>query len=134
MNKPRSHSPARKAQVLLIAVLVVGTVILVVAVGMAKKGIAELSAGLDARQSLRASALADGCANEALLRLSRNHSYQGGTMQLWDGSCVVTVSGSLNHQTIDVSATVNTWTRKLTVRADASGGHTQILDWKQDPR
>lgn len=131
----RFRSSARRGQVLLITVLVVGTIVLMVGVGMAQKGIAEISVGLDARQSLRASALADGCADEALLRLSTDHSYQGGSLSSWDGSCAIVVEGTgAGIRTIDVAANMNAWTRKLTIRAELSGGRISILDWKQDLR
>ena len=129
----RSTTSARPGQVLLIAVLVIGAVILALGLGLARQGMAELSAGLEGRLSFRSMALADSCADEALLRLARDHSYVGG--QAFDGGCSISVTGTgAQLRSIHVTANVQGWVRSLSVRASLEAGRLSILDWKQEQR
>lgn len=124
-----THRHSLRGQVLLITVLIVGMIVLVVGMSLALSGISEVSSGTDERQSFKAAALADGCAQESLLRLSRSTGFTGGTLTTGNGLCTMAVTGS-GTWLIRVSATVDQWTRGLQVRAGSASGRIVILDWK----
>ena len=115
---------------LLITVLIIGSVSLFVSLGVAIRGITELDMGLAEHQSMEALAIADGCIQESLLRLSRDSGYTGGTYTIADGSCTISVSGAGSERIIDVSATVNRWTRRLQANVSLAGG-VELLYWEQ---
>lgn len=117
---------------LLLVVLIVGTTALLIAMGTAMNGIGELEMGTGESQSAEALAIADGCAQEALLRLSRNQSYTGAVLNAGDGSCTISVPNTGGERVLSVTGTVDRWERVLTIRVQVSGSRITILSWRQD--
>src|SRR3989344_3195474 len=92
ISPPQSASPStREGAMLLLTVLVCGAVALGISMNLAMRSIGELDMGFAGKQSLEALAVADGCVEEALLRLWEDIDYAGGTLDLGDGSCAITV-------------------------------------------
>ncbi len=114
------------------AVLVSLTVATMLATSVYLVGLSDLQAGFGSVQSERAFALADGCTDEALLRLSRNASYTGGTLSVGSDSCTIVVSGSGGTRVISISATVGGNTRKLLINVSISGSTVTITKWSED--
>jgi len=119
----------RPAAMLLTTVLIMGAAALTISLSLALRGIGELDMGFSENQSKETLALADGCVQEALLRLSRNAGYAGGVVSVEDGSCTITVTSAGTQRTISVNATIDRWTRKITARVDIAS--MTLIDWKQ---
>ena len=126
------NAHSRPGALLLMTVLVVGSVSLAVALSIALRGIGELQMGYSENQTLETLAIADGCAQEALIRISLDRTYSGGTLSVGDGSCTFTVTSQGTESTIAATATLDRWTRKFTVRTNRIKGHPSILNWEQD--
>jgi len=113
-------------------VLVVGSVSLAVALSIALRGIGELQMGFSENQTFETLAIADGCLQEALMRISLDASYVGGALTVGDGSCTITVTSQGTERTIAMTATLDRWTRKFTVRTDRIKNRVKVLTWEQD--
>lgn len=122
---------SRPGAMLLITVLIAGAVALTISLNVAMQGIGELSMGLAENQSQETLAVADGCLQESLLRLSRNSGFAGGAMTIGDGNCMVTVTSSGFERTIAVTAALGRWTRKIQARVNLTGSRVVLLEWKQ---
>ncbi len=114
------------------AVLVSLTVATVLATSVYLVGLSDLQAGFGSVQSEKAFALAEGCSQEALLRLSRSSSYAGGTLSVGSHSCTISVTGSGGTRAISVSATVGGNTRTILMDVSISGSTVSITNWSED--
>jgi hypothetical protein len=124
----------RPGAMLLLTVLVLGGVALVVVLGIALRGIGEMGMGIAETRSQEAFSAADGCAEEALVRLALNTSYTGDTFALGNSTCTIIVTAGVSNQyTIDVTAVRDRWTRKIRIRANTAGSRLAVTWWKQNP-
>lgn len=110
--------------VLAVAILIVSTTALI--------GVDNLSIGFSEQASSDTLLSAESCAEEALIRLSRNHSYAGGNLTVGDTECTMVVTGtSCGACIIDVEATGDDFTRRLRVGATMSGSSVDITSWAE---
>lgn len=128
-NHPFQNFP--RGVVTLATTVVIFFTALALAVSIQFLGVGELLIGFQEGQSERAFELADSCSHEAMLRLKRSSSYTGSTLSVGDDSCTITVSGSGGTRTIDVSATVGSAVRKLTIDVSLAGNVVTIDDWDE---
>lgn len=119
----------RPGMMLLTTVLLMGAVALMIALSVANRGIGELSTSFNENQGIRAYDLAEGCAQNSLLRLSQNPAYTGETLSLNEGDCVISVQSNGNDRTVSVSATVQAWTHHLILQLTISGTSITINEW-----
>ena len=129
---PYTLSHRRNGAMLLLVVLIMGSTALLIAMSTALNGIGEMDMGLGDAQSAEALAIADGCAQEALLRLSRASSYTGAVLSVGDGSCTIAVSDVGGDKDITVTSILDRWERVLSIRVRVSGSRITILSWRQD--
>lgn len=125
------HS-SRSGAMLLMTVLVAGAVALTIGLSVALRGIGELDMGFSGNQSLETLAVADGCVQEALLRLSRDSNYAGTTdLSVGEGKCDIAVSGISDDRTVAVDAELDRWTRSVILQIDLSTSPITIVEWSQ---
>ena len=115
----------------MIATLILGSVGLTLSFGMALRGLTELGRGFAEHQSLEALALAEGCAENTLLLLTKNPAYAGGTFPLGDGSCAVGVTATGENRTISATATIDQWKRTLIVNTSFGGNLMTVTGWRE---
>lgn len=110
--------------VLAVSIIVVSTTALI--------GVDNLTIGFSQQTSSELVLSAESCAEEALLRLSRENTYAGGTVTIGDGQCDITVAGTpCGNCTIDVEATEKNFTRRIQVTASVVDSTIDILTWKE---
>jgi hypothetical protein len=97
----------------LIAVIVISTAAISIALSVALGGITELQTGLFVNNSAVARNYAEACAEEAYFRLKRDESYTGSTLNFSNDSCTVAVSGSGVSRTFTVEGIFDRFTRNL---------------------
>lgn len=131
-RRTQAIQAGRPGAAVLILVLMIGAVALAVGTGIALGSIGEMSMGYGDAQSKKALALADSCAEEAMLKLRASPAYAGGTITLPEGSCVVAVSDSAGNKRIDVTATSARWTERASLTVDPSGSRLSLVDWKRN--
>ena len=108
--------------------LIVSAVVVAIAFSTALIGIGEGKTGLMHYQGSNALYLAEGCMEDALLKLRANASYTGGSLSRPEGSCTATVSGSGTY-TVTITATNASVTRQIQVVATRSG-KVALSSWK----
>ena len=73
----------------------------------------ESQAGLAVSRGAGALAHAEGCAEDALLRSTRDENYSGGTYDYFEGTCVIDVARDGTVWTVDVAGTKDGFTRTV---------------------
>jgi len=84
--------------------MVLGSVITLIIISIVLLGISGRSNSFNLGQSEIVFVKAEGCLEEALIQLSRDHEYAGDTYIVDDSTCAVGVSGSGDERVISVDA------------------------------
>jgi len=117
--------------VALISILIVMAVTLAVALSINLASISELKMGFAESKSATSLAGADACIDEALIRLTWDDTYTGGTLDLSGNSCIIGIQGSGDSRTIHTTSTVDILIRKIKVAVDMSGENLSITSWQE---
>lgn len=118
----------------LISILITGTLLLAIAIGVSLRSIGQTQVSLGEQESHRALALANLCAETALMKLESVLDYPGNETIIIDGeSCeILTVAGGGNfNRTVKTQSTVAGYTRKITVEVPQISPDMQISSWKE---
>ena len=119
--------------VALAGVLITGAIAVAVASSVLF-GASEFSAlALSGQRSYQARALAEACANEALLAIHDDTGFSGsGGFSLGQGTCVYTVSiTGLSSREIQVSGTVGTVVKRLEISIDDLSPTINVSEWQE---
>jgi Flp pilus assembly pilin Flp len=109
---------------LVVATLVVSTTALI--------GLDDLEIGYSAQVGEDALLSAESCVEEAFVRLSRDTSYSGGSLDVGNARCTITVTGTpCGTCTISAQATQAEFTRTVQVGVSISGGTLDITSWQE---
>jgi len=96
--------------------MVMGFVLVMVAVSLVLTGISSRINAFTLSQSENALISTEGCAEEGLIRLSRDPAYAGGSLTLGDSTCLLTVSDGGN--TLVVKGVDGNITHNLLINLD----------------
>lgn len=120
------------------SLLVVSAVALAIAVSISLLGITEASTSLGFKKGQEVLKIAEGCAEEALLRLRDDATYDldGAEVSLpgLDGSCTMDISDTGANRTIDITATISgppQYVKKLQITAKRAGNSINITSWQE---
>ncbi len=80
--------------------------------------------------TVTATQVAESGAENALLRLLRNPSYTGETLQVGDGSAVITITGT-NPKTVTVVGTLDSYTKTIQVIVTYTNGIMNVTSWNE---
>jgi len=99
-------------------------------------GIGELQTGFQNNLSAQSLSLADGCLEEAMLRLRREASYTGGTLTIGNDTCTNVVTGAGGTRTIISTATINSTIireirAEVSIVATPTGNTVTLTDWEE---
>jgi hypothetical protein len=111
---------------LLVFVVIALTVLSVAVVLMITSG----QAALGQDQAARANYMAEGAAENAMIRLLRDPDYVGETLTFTDGQATIAVSGS-NPKTVSVVATSGQAIAKVSVVVATNLGVTTVTEWNK---
>lgn len=110
--------------ILVVAMLIVSTTAFI--------GVDDLEIGHTSQIGGHTLRSAESCVEEALLRLSRDSSYSGGTLDVGDASCNIVVTGTpCGTCSITTEAVQATLTRTIEVGVTISGGTIDITSWEE---
>lgn len=84
------------------------------------------------RSSTMALALADGCAESVLDSVRADLLFDDEEMTLPTGECDVAINRDGQMYTIEVSATVETTTRHITIKCRRDAGNLTLLTWLEN--
>ena len=121
----------RGAAALIVVVILLAVSALIVS-STALLGLDDLEIGYSAQLSGDVLLSAESCAEEALIRLSRNNSYNGGSLTVGEAQCTITITGEpCGACTIDVEATAENYTRNIQVGVTVSGSSVDVTSWSE---
>lgn len=123
-----------KGFIALISILAISAIGGTIALGLILLGINSTRTSLVYIQSAQARALANACAEEALMKLRESIYYSGNeTVSLTSGSCQIqTISGTGNtNRTINTTATVSSATRKVQVIVATVNPAISLTSWQE---
>lgn len=118
----------------LTSILIIAAVILAISVSVPLLAIEEGKSALSFKKGRETLKIAEGCIEEAMLRLRDNANYTGGSLTVGDGSCTITVSGTGVNRTIDVEASITTpvdYIRNIRVAVKRVGNSINVLTWQE---
>jgi hypothetical protein len=121
----------RRGFTALLVVLIVGAGALVAAFGASMLGLGELDMGYTAQKGSEVRALADGCAEESLRQLQINQNWAGGTLNLVDGSCIISVLESDNNRDIIIGANVGSYNKKIKLSVNILDDLITVNSWQE---
>ena len=131
--KDKSHHCGKRGFATLLSVLVVSAIGISVAVSTLLLGLDNSRNGYEVAQSARARALANACAEEAMLQLGQSNNFNGsGGLSLGGGTCNYNTSRA-PKQTVLVTSygTVGTIVRKVEITASVQKKSISIISWQE---
>ena len=117
-----------------ISLIIISAVALAIAASISLLGIDEAKSSLSFKKGQEALKLAEGCLEESLLRLRDNSAYTGGSLNLGDGSCTISVSGSGSDRTINIQSTISDppdYVKNLTATIKLTGNSIRLVTWQE---
>ena len=115
----------------ILTIVIVGAAALLMAYSASFLGLGDLEIGYDAQQAGEALAIADGCAEEALRRLKLDANYAGETLNLGDGSCIITVLSSGNNRIVTATSALGNYHKTVEVDVDVLAGEITFNSWQE---
>lgn len=118
----------QRGYTLIISVVVISTILLMIATVSARRVQDAFFASIDLSQSIRAQALAEGCAEIALLKFARNSAYAGDeTIYIGNDTCSIL---SVSNNLIRIQAVSQL--RYYHLRIEVSSEHPPaIVNWQR---
>ena len=112
-------------------VVVLGVTTFILAFSASFLSIGELDMGYTAQKAGEASALADGCMEEALRQIRLDTGYIGETLNIVGNSCIIGVQTGGSNRTITVSAFVGDYSEKIEATITLSGTIITLNTWQE---
>lgn len=130
--------PTRRRQVrshggymALVSVIILGVVGTVMGLSVALRGISELDRGLATIQEHKLIAIADACAEDVLWQYSRNPGTPVSPVSINGGTCVISTNNlGGGDRGVTVVATLERWTRTLSLRVDTGTDPVTLYEWR----
>lgn len=120
----------------LLTVLIISAAVLIMAVGASFLGLNELNMGYTFQKGGEAMALADGCLEEALLRLKRDNNYgiSAGDipLTLGQGSCIINITDlGFGQRRIQVQGKAGDFYKNIQAEASVNQEAVNITLWQE---
>ncbi len=121
----------KRGMAALVIVIIISASILTMSLSAAFLGLGELDMGYTSQKGSEALAIADGCMEEALRRFRLDVNYNGDTLNLWSGSCTISIATSGSDRTITVEASLGDFNKKIQSSLTLSGNQI-VINWWQE--
>lgn len=119
----------KKGFTVLTLVIILSSILLIISLSIGLNSIAENQISLYSSKNTQILINSEGCAQEALIRLSRNNLYLGETLTLNETTCIITVSPPAQNRTISISASNGNYNKDLQI--DVTIAPITITSWRQ---
>jgi len=120
----------QRGYIALIAVLIIVVATLAIGLSLNSLSIGETQSGLLIQQSVQSQSIADSCMNEAYQKLRFDSAYGGGSLNIGQGSCIITVIPSGSDFIITVQSDVNNIITKLESSVTVNGNNIVVNYWQ----
>lgn len=122
--------------VALTSVLVVSALVLFVATSISLLGIGEAKSSHDYYKGNETLKIAEGCMEEALLRIRKDSSYSGtgSTITIGNGACTISISGTGADRTATIEAEISgqpLYRKRLEVNLKVTGNSVNIISYEE---
>jgi|APSaa5957512622_1039677.scaffolds.fasta_scaffold114371_2 hypothetical protein len=114
------------------SLLVISAVVLAVSVSVALQGVTESQASLTYKKGQESMMAANGCIEEALIRLRDSVNYTGGSLGLGNSNCVIALTGTGADRTIVVTSTITDppdYVKHLEATVKRAGNSVNVISW-----
>lgn len=116
----------------LIVIMIMMAVFVLVISRAAFTGLDELAANQSAQLGTTTILSAESCVEEAMLRLSRNNTFAGGSLTVGEVACTISVTGTpCGTCTIDVEANSQNYTRRMQANVQVTGSVVNVINWNE---
>jgi len=122
-----------KGQMALLSLLIVLVAVLTMGLSMNLLSIKEMKISFTESESSKAFYFADACIEEALMRLKRDHNYKGGSLNVDNIYCIITVTANGNQRTIISKGTMGNKVKKIEMIVNFVGRKIEVVSWKELP-
>jgi hypothetical protein len=136
-NQPHTLNPQR-GFIALTAVLIISAVVLTISIGLAVRSVGESKMSLDSQKSHRAMALANLCAETALMKLESVFQYSGDEVIMIDTEpChILPVEGSGNlSRTVKTQSTTTisgqVYVKKVKIVVSQISSEMRVTSWEE---
>jgi len=115
----------------LLMIIVVGSATLILGLSITFLGLGGLEQGYTSQKGGEAFALADACVEEALQQLFVDNNYVGGDLNIFDGSCIITIAGGAINKTLTVEANKDEYINTQQLEVELIDGSISITSWQE---
>lgn len=105
---------------MIITMIVIASLIAVIGVKIALSTMTELMAADTSLRGVAVRNLTESCAQEALIHLNRDNTYAGEILDINDGTCNISVSGSGNERTIAIGGSLTNYMYAISIQVTLS--------------
>ncbi len=123
-----------KGSIALISVLVICAIMILFTVRMSESNISTMYQYLNNESSQIIYRAAESCLEESILRIEKDTSFSGTTLNLGDATCVSTVTGS-DVKTISIVINYNSYTQNYSAEASVTTGgnanNIELQKWEK---
>ena len=135
MNKTYKHQSLcvsnQQGMAALLTVVIIASATLIMAFNASLLGLGELDLGYTMAKGGKAMSVASACVEEAMRQLRFDPAYSGGSLNVGDGSCIISIGVNGNDRTIITIGTVDKYNKKIQATATLSGANTIINTWQE---
>jgi len=120
----------------LTSIIVISAITLAIAVSISLLGVGEARNSLDFKKGQGTLKIAEGCVDEALYRLKLDGGYSGGSLNVGDGTCNISVSGTGADRTVNVLAQLSngsSYSKRIQITVKRAGTAINITSWSETP-
>jgi len=115
----------------LLIVIMIAAATLIMSISSAILGLGESEMGYTAQRGTEALFIADSCMEEALRRLKLDVNYNGGNLNLGNGTCIIKVIPNSNNRTITATGTVGDYNKNIEINLTLNGNLITINSWQE---
>lgn len=125
------NKASQKGYIAIVTVIILSAVTLGIASTVSLLAIGEAERALAVSKGEGSLQLAEGCAEDGLLRVQQSSSYNGGTITRPEGTCVITVSNNGGNWSLSATSTQSNYNRTIQVSfSRLVGSSIAISSWQ----
>lgn len=116
------------------SLLIISAIALSISISMTIVGINAAQNSLSLIKGTQTLKVAESCLEEALIRLKANSAYSGGSLNIDNASCTITITSTGANKTIDITSTTSgppDFVKHIQATARTTGTSINLLNWQE---
>lgn len=129
-----TYKSSKEGYIAFTSLLIISTVTIAVATSVALLGVNELKTSLTHKKGQEAYVIAQSCIEESLQRLKNDSSYNGGSLNVGNGSCTINISGTDPDYVIIANGILTgppDYSKKINAQVKRAQGTIVITNWQE---